>query len=204
MRRAQLGGFVLGLVVGLLVGLALALGVALYITKAPVPFVNKVPLRTADQDTAEAERNRNWDPNAPLTGKSPAKPVAPGPVANNPAPAVPPGIAAAPALPAPSASVPAPGRNPAAILSGGAAPAAEPHVYFVQAGAYTRAEEAEAQRAKLAMMGLEAKVSEREQAGRTIYRVRAGPFETREQADAVQSRLTESSIDARLVRAARS
>ena len=55
----------------LLVGLVLALGVALYITKAPVPFVNKVPLRTADQDTAEIERNRNWDPNAPLAGKPP-------------------------------------------------------------------------------------------------------------------------------------
>ena len=202
--KSQRGGFVMGLVVGLLVGLALALGVALYITKTPVPFVNKVPNRTAEQDSAEAERNRNWDPNAPLTGKSPVKPATPGPVANNPAPALPPGIATAPAAPVPTASAAAPGRNPAAILSGGATPAAEPHVYFVQAGAYTRAEEAEAQRAKRAMMGLEAKVSEREQAGRTIYRLRAGPFEAREQAEAVQSRLTESSIDARLVRAARS
>ena len=49
----QRGGFVLGLVVGLLVGLALALAVALYITKAPVPFVNKVPQRTAEMDRAE-------------------------------------------------------------------------------------------------------------------------------------------------------
>jgi hypothetical protein len=48
-RVSALGGFV-GLVVGLLLGLALALGVALYITKAPVPFVNKVPQRTAEQD----------------------------------------------------------------------------------------------------------------------------------------------------------
>ena len=60
---SQRGGFVLGLVVGLLVGLAMALGVALYITKAPVPFVNKVPQRTAEQDSAEAEKNKNWDPN---------------------------------------------------------------------------------------------------------------------------------------------
>ncbi len=72
---SQRGGFVMGLVVGLLVGLALALGVALYITKAPVPFVNKVPQRTAEQDTAEAERNRNWDPNAPLGGKPAARPA---------------------------------------------------------------------------------------------------------------------------------
>ena len=194
----------LGLVVGVLAGLALALGVALYITKAPVPFMNKVPLRTADQDTAEAARNRNWDPNAPLTGKTPnpAKPVAPGAAAASAA-ELQPAIAAGPPAPAASAGPAPSGRDAAAILSG-AAPAGEPYVYFVQAGAYTRAEEAEAQRAKLAILGLEAKVSEREQAGRTIYRVRTGPFETREQADAVQSRLTESSIEARLVRAARS
>ena len=62
----QRGGFALGLVAGLLMGLALALGVALYITKAPIPFINKVPQRTAEQDTAEIERNRHWDPNACL------------------------------------------------------------------------------------------------------------------------------------------
>ncbi|MGS0756579.1 hypothetical protein ACVBEH_19240, partial [Roseateles sp. GG27B] len=32
-----------GLIVGLLLGLAVALGVALYITKVPIPFINKVP-----------------------------------------------------------------------------------------------------------------------------------------------------------------
>ena len=53
----QRGGFLIGLVVGLLVGLALALGVALYVTKVPIPFVNKVPQRTAEQDAAEAERS---------------------------------------------------------------------------------------------------------------------------------------------------
>ena len=75
MKLSQRGGFVMGLVVGLLIGLAVALGVALYITKAPIPFINKVPQRTADQDTAEAERNRNWDPNAPLGGKPVARPA---------------------------------------------------------------------------------------------------------------------------------
>ena len=63
---SQRGGFVLGVIVGLLVGLSIALGVALYITKAPVPFINKVPQRTAEQDNAEIERNRNWDPNSAL------------------------------------------------------------------------------------------------------------------------------------------
>jgi cell division protein FtsN len=76
-------------------------------------------------------------------------------------------------------------------------------VYFVQAGAYTRSEEAEQQRAKLALVGLEAKVSEREQSGRTVFRVRVGPYEAREDADGVQGRLTQAGIEARLVRVER-
>jgi len=72
--KRQRGGFVMGLIVGLLVGLAMALAVALYVTKVPVPFVNKVPQRTAEQDAAEVERNKNWDPNGPLATR-PARPA---------------------------------------------------------------------------------------------------------------------------------
>ena len=76
--KTQRGGFGVGVVVGLLVGLVLALGVALYVTKAPIPFMDKVPQRTAEQDAAELEKNKHWDPNSPLHGKNPAKPT-PGP-----------------------------------------------------------------------------------------------------------------------------
>ena len=92
---AQRGGFALGLIVGLLAGLVLALGVALYVTKVPVPFVNKVPQRTAEQDAAETERNKNWDPNAPLANKPAVKSGA-APTASQPAPAATPPAAAAP------------------------------------------------------------------------------------------------------------
>ncbi len=206
--KSERGGFVLGLIIGLLIGLSLALGVALYITKTPVPFMNKVPPRTAEQDNAEAERNKNWDPNAPLVGKT-APPRAAAPAAAPAAPAT----VAAPAASTPGTSAARPARDPAAILSGSlpsapaagksTATAAEPFVYFVQAGAYTRPEDAEQQRAKLAMMGTEAKITEREQAGRTVLRVRVGPFETRDEADALQVRLTNIGIEARLVRVER-
>ncbi|MBP6764487.1 MAG: SPOR domain-containing protein [Rubrivivax sp.] len=229
MKLSQRGGFVMGLVVGLLIGLAVALGVALYITKAPIPFINKVPQRTADQDTAEAERNRNWDPNAPLGGKPVARPAsaasgalaaASGVVA--PAPAAVAAVPAPGATPA-AASSPRPGaKDPAAILAGGATgaapaaatkpqapaatpapPAADAFVFFVQAGAYTRAEDAEQQRARLGLIGQVAKVTEREQAGRTVYRVRLGPYPAREEADALQTRLQEQGIEAQIVRVER-
>jgi cell division protein FtsN len=232
-KNSQRGGFAMGLVTGMLVGLALALGVALFITKAPVPFVNKVPQRTADQDTAETERNRTWDPNAPLSGKGAAaqsgKPGA-GAVAGAPAPYVPPfpdvvpgqppqPVTVAPPSPTkPTATAPTSTRDPAAILSGATppagtgtgtlpnvaappiTPAADPFIYFVQAGAFARSEDADQQRAKLGLMGLQAKITEREQSGRTMYRVRMGPFPRRDEADTLQARLQEQTIESQIVR----
>jgi cell division protein FtsN len=212
----QRGGFALGLIVGLLVGLALALAVALYVTKVPIPFVNKVPQRTAQQEALEVERNKQWDPNAPLSGKPAqrAPGTAPQAAATPPAAtapgALPPGIA-----PAPPGTVvlrPPAVRDPGAILSGeapadrtarSAPPGSEPFNYFVQAGAFARAEDAEQQRARLAMLGFTARVSEREQAGRTVFRVRLGPYTTKDEADSAQNRLQGSGIDASLVRVER-
>ena len=206
LNRPARGGFVMGLVAGLLVGLALALGVALYITKAPIPFINKVPHRTAEHDNAEAERNRNWDPNAGLSGKAQPRPALPATPAPTVAPAVAASAAAAVAVPAsPAASRPAV-RDPAAILAGGstAPAAADSFIYFVQAGAFTRSEDADQQRAKLALLGQAARITEREQAGRLVFRVRLGPFKTRDEADALKTRLQESTVETQIVRVEKS
>ena len=238
LKPLRRGGLVVGLVVGLLIGLGVALAVALYVTKAPIPFINKVPQRGADQDAAEAERNKHWDPNAPLAGKNPARPaaVASGAVAGTPPAA---GNGAPPAPPAAALRTPASAsapdanrasRDPAALLAGqpaapasaavasraasraaGAASAAgTPPVapvlvaaFFVQAGAYSRPDDADAQRAKLGMLGLSARITEREQAGRTVYRVRLGPFDGREAAEDAQAKLAAGGIEANLVRVER-
>ena len=73
--KYQLDGTFLGFVVGVVFGLAAALAVAVYVTKVPIPFVTKMQSRTADQDAAEAKKNKDWDPNAPLYGKTPVKPM---------------------------------------------------------------------------------------------------------------------------------
>jgi cell division protein FtsN len=200
-RAAQRGGFFIGVVVGLLVGLALALGVALYVTKVPLPFIDKVPQRTAEQDAAEIEKNRNWDPNAPLSGKNAERPATPPQPAAG-AGSVPPGVVLPPPVAGDST------RDPAAILSGGVTPPA-PGVstasapaallYYVQAGAYARTDEAEAQRAQLAIQGFESKISEREQAGRTMYRVRIGPFNQRADAETVKATLAGVGMESALV-----
>jgi len=220
--KFQRGGFVMGLIVGLMAGLAIALGVALYVTKVPVPFVNKVPQRTAEQDAAEAEKNRNWDPNSPLYGKNPARPGAMPPPPPASAVAPPPGNAPVATLPPPepiaagpkpAASAP-PRRDPGDILNdrpgastttAAASPrsGADPFSYFVQVGAFARPEDAEQQRARLAMLGFAAKVTEREQAGRTVYRVRVGPYERKEDADSAKDKLDGSGMESSLVRVQR-
>jgi cell division protein FtsN len=73
----------------------------------------------------------------------------------------------------------------------------------VQAGAFRQADEAEQQRARLLLMGLQARVSEREQAGRMVYRVRLGPFERRDEADKTLERLEGAGVSAVVVRVQR-
>lgn len=41
MKNQQRGGTILGLIFGMVIGLAAALAVAIYVTKVPVPFLNK-------------------------------------------------------------------------------------------------------------------------------------------------------------------
>jgi cell division protein FtsN len=198
----QRGSFVLGLIVGLLVGLALALGVALYIAKVPVPFVNKVPQRTAEQDAAEAEKNKNWDPNSSLYSKVP--PGRPAAVSSGVVSGAPAGSGVLPPGGVPGAAS-APKPDPAAILAGklppdaSTKPGSDALSYFVQAGAFGRVEDAEAQRAKLAMSGYQAKVTEREQSGRTVYRVRLGPFDKKEEAAQVKEKLESTGVESALV-----
>ncbi len=79
-------------------------------------------------------------------------------------------------------------------------PASDGFVYFVQVGAFRSQADADAQRAKLGLIGQQARVSEREQNGRPVYRVRIGPMAQRSEAEALKQQLASTGIDAALVR----
>ncbi len=205
MKHRQAGSVIVGIIIGVVLGLAAALAVAVYVTKVPVPFLNKGQSRTAEQDAAEVRKNRDWDPNAPLYGKNPARPAGPAPALVAPA--------------APVATVPAPpltpDKAPPAVAgkrgdplgdlatARAAAGSTDPFFYFVQAGAFRSAEDAETQRAKLSLMGVEGKVTEREQAGRQVFRVRVGPFDKKEDADRQKEKLESGGVETALVRVQR-
>ncbi len=187
--KQQRGGTILGLIIGVVIGLAVALVVALYVTKSPVPFLNKGQNRTPEQDAAEQKRNKDWDPNAPLYNKDKAKPPAKAETKPAPAPA---------AKPAPKAES-KPSADPLGDLARAKTGAAEPFVYFIQVGAFRTPEDAETQRAKLSLTGVEAKVTTREQAGRQIYRVRVGPYDKKTDAEKVKGQIEAAGYETALV-----
>ena len=189
----QRGNTVLGFILGLVVGLTVALVVAIYVTKVPIPFLDKGLSRNAEQDAAEQKKNKDWDPNAPLYGKSPAAnaPAADKPVPN---PAAPP----PPAPPAESNS-----GDPLGDLALSKTQSVDAFYYFVQVGAFNGSEEAQTQRAKLALGGFDPKISEREQNGKIVYRVRLGPFETKTEAEDAQTKLKATKFESALMRVQR-
>jgi cell division protein FtsN len=220
MVNQQRGGTLVGFIMGLVVGMTVALGVAVYVTKVPIPFMNKGMTRSADQDAAEEKKNKDWDPNAPLYGKNPAKPSdktdtapdAPKPEAKFDVKPVEPKPDAAGKvdskgtdplgdLAKAKADLKVAEPKPASMPASSPAPV-DPFIYFVQAGAYRTPEEADAQRAKMNLLGLDAKISERDQGGRTVYRVRVGPIDKTE-AERVRAKLEAAHLDSAMVRVQR-
>ncbi len=210
--QKQRGGTFLGFVLGLVIGLGIAMGVAFYVTKVPLPFMNKGQTRGADQNDAEAKKNKDWDPNALIGGK-PASKAPAAPEATSDATAAPAVQApAAPVAPVAPAIIPAPLPAPAppaadpigALANAKAGPAGTGQTtYFVQVGAFRSVDDAQGQRAKLSLTGVEALVTEREQNGRPIYRVRLGPYEKIEEAERAKEKLDKSGMDTVLVKVQR-
>lgn len=228
--QRQRGGTISGFILGVLVGLLIALGLVIYVTKVPIPFLNKSVNRTAEQDAAEEKKNKDWDPNAPLYNKVTNKPVPPA----NPGEAVSaPGTSGAvnPAKgddsaqssseragsstvdligdlirsrtqsePSTDSQIASTAPPPNAV---GTPSAQDPISFYVQAGAFRSPEEAESQRAKLTMLGYDPKVSDKEQGGRTVYRVRIGPLSSKEEAERIQLKLSSSKVEAAILRVQR-
>jgi cell division protein FtsN len=231
--RPQQGGTFLGFVLGLLVGLGVALAVAMYVMKVPVPFVDKGISRKPADDIQEAERNKHWNPNAGFIGKAAKELQEKNKTAVNAASSAPadPVATAEPAKTKPSkaesaasdplgdlaqyklqAKADAKRERDAKSDAAGTEPEKAPaknavdgntFKYFVQAGSYRSAEDAQSQRAKLTLMGLDAQISEREQAGRQVYRVRLGPFDQQGDAENAKENLQGNGLESALVRVQR-
>jgi len=194
-RSKSGGGFLLGIFVGLVIGLGVAIGVAFYINKTPIPFLTKDKPATKDA--------------APATGGKPP------PLAGLPLGA--PGTA--------SQSAAAPGKAPEKprfdfykILPGGEEPVSEKElkdrlkaaktqpeasaeIYYLQAGSFQNPADADNQKAKLAILGLESTVEPSVLPDKgTWYRVRLGPYRRIDEINRTRQTLAQNGIDASLVK----
>lgn len=174
----QRGTTLVGFIVGLVLGLAIAVAVALYITNAPVPFVNKV--RPASENVNPAATGGQLpDPNKSLYSQAPAKAAPPEPAKSDPATD--------------------PKAAPPPAEKGNIFPA-EDSRFLLQAGAFRTPDDADSMRARLALMGFDAKVFPREQDGTTLYRVRLGPYGNLDDVNRIRKKMAENGIDVQLVR----
>ncbi|MCI3207548.1 MULTISPECIES: SPOR domain-containing protein [Pandoraea] len=214
----QRGGTFLGIVLGLIVGLAVAVVVALYITKTPTPFVEKTPPRPADNSPAAQapDPNKSLQPRTPLPGAASGAAVPDTASAVESSPLVPgvpvqPPVASAPTAPATPPAQTKP--SPADILNGkSTVPVAPPTTppasatdnastgYYLQVGAFKSQSDAEQLRAKLALSGFEAKVTQRDANGLTLFRVRLGPYGKLDEMNHVRQRLQDGGYDTAVIR----
>ncbi|MBV7537983.1 SPOR domain-containing protein [Duganella sp. sic0402] len=218
-RTQQQGNTFVGIVIGLVIGLSIAVVVALMITKGATPFTDK----GHPGKTAEPTAGQIADPNKPMYGNKDAareaakdlarEPAAPAPAAPPPAPAAhaadqlqamvdkiqnTPAAPAKPAPATPNAANVAP--QPVAKPAADAAAADEKYIYYLQAGAFRETADAESARAKLALLGFEANISDRSTDTGVLHRVRLGPYHQVEAMNKVRSKLSENGIDVAVVR----
>jgi cell division protein FtsN len=179
----------IGVFIGVLLGLCLALGVALYLNRAPKPFVHR------DGEAAKSET----PPNKTAPKSEPAKPDK-----------------SAAAAPAPSAGKPPEGKTRFDFYK--ILPGEEPVtgkeltptpgsgttarvVYYLQAGAFQQAADADNLKARLALAGLEAQIQTATLPDNSIWhRVRLGPYSNAPDLDKAKVALRENKIDATVIK----
>ena len=90
--------------------------------------------------------------------------------------------------------------TPSAQATGSATPASEAR-YILQAGAFGGSGDAETVKAKIAMLGLNARVESAQIGGKTVYRVRMGPYGSASELADAKAKLATGGLPAMAVRA---
>jgi cell division protein FtsN len=186
---SEYGGTILGFILGLGLGLGVAFAIAFYLSKntpqerpgvrAPnLPLTIKPASPPAEGETAASVEP--LDLNKPLQGKSAA----------------------------PNANAPDPigdlanGKKPAETAV--AAPAKSDAIYFLQVGAFNKRADADAQKASLAIQGIQAQLSEISSEGNTLWRVRIGPYNSVEESNPVRDKLSSMGIKPSVIKSSKS
>ena len=198
-RKKSGGGMLVGLFLGLVLGVLVAAGVVWYIFKTPAPFSNKgQPASTTLPPTVNggpvALPGKPGDPIPEVTDKPRFDfyKILPG---------------NAEAIPDPKSTdqiqvdTKSTEQNPADAVK--TAPEKEnllKEALFLQTGSFQNPGDADNQKAKLAMMGMEAVVQQVMVQEKVWYRVRLGPFRKMEDVNRMRSELAGAGLEANVVK----
>jgi len=180
------GNTLIGVFIGLLLGLALAAAVAYFLTKSPSPFQStatgaKTELAKGDiggKPTASASEKPRFDFYKILPGTEEPKPSAPP---DNRVQTI------------TNVAVTSTETRPVEIKSGDR--------FFLQAGAFQNEADAENQKARLALLGLEAAIQTVVLVDKGAwYRVRLGPYDSADEMNRNKGELAKRGIDASVIK----
>jgi cell division protein FtsN len=165
-----------GILIGLVFGLGIALGVAWYINKMPSPFVTRTPPAKLDPVKPTPPRAEDKTARAPET-----KPrfdfykILPG-------------------TEEPVIDQPAKGAKKRSTAAAG-------ETFFLQAGAFQNARDADTLRARLALLGIEARIQTATLPDKGVWhRVRVGPYTNVEELDRTRDTLKQNGVDTTLIK----
>jgi cell division protein FtsN len=170
----------LGVFIGYTLGLLSAIGTWMYINKSPSPFISHEKPRSAETSGAVNQIEKKIAGGEDSGGKTPdGKPrfefykILPGSEE-----------------PVTDQQLKQPAQRPSAHDK-----------YFLQAGSFQKAEDAENLKAKLAMMGVEATVQAADLSGKGMWhRVRIGPFSSTDDMNKVRASLQQNGVPSSIIK----
>jgi cell division protein FtsN len=164
--------FFSGLFIGVLLGLGIAVGVAWYIFRVPSPFLSKdKPADKANVTKPDTPRPTVPAPDKPRFEFYKILPGSEEPLSEQQLKE--------------AAKKQQPGRD----------------LYFLQAGAFQSASDADNLKAKLALLGVEASINSVTLQDKMVHRVRLGPYNRLEDMNQARELLKQNGIDATPIRA---
>ncbi len=168
--------FIGGLLLGLLLGLGIAVGIAWYLYQGPSPFLSK-------------EQQAETKPEAPLARPEPAQSTVPTPSK--------PRFEFYKILP--GSEQPITDRE---LKEAAKKPAPARDLYFLQAGSFQGAVDADNLKARLALLGVEATISTVTLPDKgTFHRVRIGPYTRIEDLNRARETLKQNGVETTLIKA---
>ena len=183
-RKRSEGGFLLGIFTGVVIGLAVALGIAFYLNKAPMPFLTAKPGKSEPKGDGKAPAIAGLPQgsSAPAAGEKPK-------------------FDFYKILPGQEETVSEKELQARARAASRGQQDSAKDVYFIQAGSFQNPADADNQKARLAILGIESSVEPADIPDKgTRYRVRLGPFAKLEDLNRVRSTLAQNGIDASMVK----